>query len=68
MASGLQQHVLYHAVPAQWRLHMVHHADLDYDMTTRLHFHPIEIVLSMGVKLVSAAALGPISANLSFSF
>jgi sterol desaturase/sphingolipid hydroxylase (fatty acid hydroxylase superfamily) len=53
------QHVLHPAVPALWRLHMVHHADLDYDMTTGLRFHPIEIVLSMGIKLMTVAALGP---------
>ncbi len=53
------QHVLHHAVPALWRLHMVHHADLDYDLTTGLRFHPIEIVISMGIKLMTVAALGP---------
>ncbi|MDY0282743.1 MAG: sterol desaturase family protein [Salinivirgaceae bacterium] len=53
------QHVLHHAVPALWRLHMVHHADLDFDMTTGLRFHPIEIVVSMGIKLMAIAALGP---------
>ncbi|MFH0727553.1 MAG: sterol desaturase family protein [Pseudomonadota bacterium] len=53
------QHVLHHAVPALWRLHMVHHADLDYDLTTGLRFHPLEIVVSMGIKLMMVAALGP---------
>jgi sterol desaturase/sphingolipid hydroxylase (fatty acid hydroxylase superfamily) len=53
------QHVLHHAVPALWRLHMVHHADLDYDVTTGLRFHPLEIVISMGIKLMMVAALGP---------
>jgi sterol desaturase/sphingolipid hydroxylase (fatty acid hydroxylase superfamily) len=53
------QHVLHHAVPTLWRLHMVHHADLDYDLTTGLRFHPIEIVVSMGIKLTAVAALGP---------
>jgi sterol desaturase/sphingolipid hydroxylase (fatty acid hydroxylase superfamily) len=53
------QHVLHHAVPALWRLHMVHHADLDYDLTTGLRFHPLEIVVSMGVKLMTVAAIGP---------
>lgn len=52
------QHVLHHAVPALWRLHMMHHADLDVDMTTGLRFHPIEILLSMAVKLAAVAALG----------
>jgi sterol desaturase/sphingolipid hydroxylase (fatty acid hydroxylase superfamily) len=53
------QHVLHHAIPILWRLHMVHHADLDFDVTTGIRFHPIEIVLSMGIKLVVVAALGP---------
>lgn len=53
------QHILHHAVPVLWRLHMVHHADLDYDLTTGLRFHPIEIVVSMGIKLMTVAALGP---------
>ena len=53
------QHVLFHAVPALWRLHRVHHADLDYDLTTGARFHPIEIILSMLIKFVVIAALGP---------
>jgi len=52
------QHVLHHAIPILWRLHMVHHADLDFDLTTGLRFHPIEIVVSMSVKLATVAALG----------
>ena len=53
------QHVMFHAVPILWRLHMVHHADLDYDLTTGLRFHPVEILLSMVIKLSAVAALGP---------
>ncbi len=53
------QHILFHAVPALWRLHRMHHADLDFDVTTGLRFHPIEIVLSMGIKLAVVAVLGP---------
>ena len=53
------QHVLFHAVPALWRLHRVHHADLGFDVTTGLRFHPVEILLSMGIKLAVVAALGP---------
>ena len=53
------QHLMFHAVPVFWRLHMMHHADLDYDLTTGLRFHPIEILLSMGIKLTVVAALGP---------
>jgi sterol desaturase/sphingolipid hydroxylase (fatty acid hydroxylase superfamily) len=52
------QHVLFHAVPALWRLHRVHHADLEIDVTTGARFHPIEIGLSMGIKLGVIAALG----------
>lgn len=53
------QHVLFHAVPALWRLHRVHHADLEFDVTTGLRFHPVEILLSMGIKLAAVLALGP---------
>ena len=53
------QHVMFHAVPALWRLHRMHHADLDFDVTTGLRFHPVEILLSMGIKLAVVAALGP---------
>jgi sterol desaturase/sphingolipid hydroxylase (fatty acid hydroxylase superfamily) len=52
------QHVLFHAVPALWRLHRVHHADLEFDVTTGVRFHPIEILLSMAIKLGVVAALG----------
>lgn len=53
------QHVLFHAVPTLWRLHRMHHADLAFDVTTGLRFHPVEILLSMGIKLGGVAALGP---------
>ncbi|MHC4250862.1 MAG: sterol desaturase family protein [Planctomycetota bacterium] len=53
------QHVMFHAVPVFWRLHRMHHADLDFDVTTGLRFHPFEILLSMGIKLAVVAALGP---------
>ncbi len=53
------QHVMFHAVPALWRLHRMHHADLDFDVTTGARFHPIEILLSMAIKLAVVAALGP---------
>ena len=53
------QHVMFHAVPALWRLHRMHHADLEFDVSTGLRFHPLEILLSMGVKLAVIAALGP---------
>jgi sterol desaturase/sphingolipid hydroxylase (fatty acid hydroxylase superfamily) len=53
------QHVVFHAAPTLWRLHLVHHADLDFDVTTGLRFHPIEIVLSMLLKITVVAAVGP---------
>ena len=52
------QHVMFHAVPFLWRLHRVHHADLDIDITTGLRFHPIEILISMMIKLVVVVILG----------
>jgi sterol desaturase/sphingolipid hydroxylase (fatty acid hydroxylase superfamily) len=52
------QHVLFHAVPGLWRLHRMHHADLDFDVTTGLRFHPVEILLSMLIKFAVVAALG----------
>jgi sterol desaturase/sphingolipid hydroxylase (fatty acid hydroxylase superfamily) len=61
------QHVLFHAVPVLWRLHRMHHADLDIDVTTGGRFHPIEILLSMAIKLAAIAALGaPALAVLAF--
>ena len=51
------QHVLFHAVPALWRLHRMHHADLDFDVTTGARFHPLEILLSAGIKLAAVAVL-----------
>ena len=53
------QHVMVHAVPALWRLHRVHHADLDYDVTTGARFHTIEIILSMLIKFATIILLGP---------
>lgn len=53
------QHVMFHAVPALWRLHRMHHADLDFDATTGLRFHPVEILISMAIKLAVVAAFGP---------
>ncbi len=52
------QHVMFHAVPVLWRLHRMHHADLDYDVTTGARFHPIEIIISMLIKLAVVAVLG----------
>lgn len=52
------QHVMFHAVPGLWRFHRMHHADLDFDVTTGLRFHPIEIAVSMGIKLTGVVLLG----------
>jgi sterol desaturase/sphingolipid hydroxylase (fatty acid hydroxylase superfamily) len=53
------QHVMFHAVPLFWRLHLVHHADPDFDASTGLRFHTIEIMLSMGIKAAAIVLLGP---------
>jgi sterol desaturase/sphingolipid hydroxylase (fatty acid hydroxylase superfamily) len=53
------QHVMFHAVPLLWRFHRMHHADLDFDVTTGARFHPVEIVLSMLIKFAVIIALGP---------
>jgi sterol desaturase/sphingolipid hydroxylase (fatty acid hydroxylase superfamily) len=53
------QHLMFHSVPVLWRLHRMHHADLDFDVTTGARFHPIEIALSMLIKLAAIAVLGP---------
>ena len=53
------QHVMFHAVPALWRLHRMHHTDLDFDVTTGSRFHPIEILVSLSIKMAAAALIGP---------
>ncbi len=53
------QHVMVHAVPVLWRLHRVHHADLDFDVTTGARFHTLEIILSMFIKFATILLLGP---------
>lgn len=53
------QHVMVHAIPLLWRLHRVHHADLDFDVTTGARFHTLEILLSMGIKFAVILLLGP---------
>jgi sterol desaturase/sphingolipid hydroxylase (fatty acid hydroxylase superfamily) len=60
-------HLMFHAVPALWRVHRVHHADVDFDVTTGARFHPIQIVLSLPVKFAVIFALGlPVLAVLVF--
>ena len=53
------QHVVLHAIPVLWRLHRVHHADPDYDLTTGVRFHPFEILLSLLIKSAAIIVLGP---------
>jgi sterol desaturase/sphingolipid hydroxylase (fatty acid hydroxylase superfamily) len=52
------QHMMFHAVPFLWRFHMMHHADLDVDVTTGARFHPVEIVVSTIIKWTAVALLG----------
>lgn len=53
------QHAMFHFIPLFWRLHRVHHTDLDFDVTTGVRFHPVEIFLSMGIKMIAVILLGP---------
>lgn len=53
------QHVMVHAVPTLWRIHRMHHADLNFDVTTGARFHPLEIILSMLIKFATIVVLGP---------
>jgi sterol desaturase/sphingolipid hydroxylase (fatty acid hydroxylase superfamily) len=53
------QHVLFHKLPLFWRLHRVHHTDPDLDVTTGVRFHPVEILISMVIKLMAVAVMGP---------
>jgi sterol desaturase/sphingolipid hydroxylase (fatty acid hydroxylase superfamily) len=50
---------MFHAVPVLWRVHRMHHADLDFDVTTGSRFHPLENLLSLGLKLAVVLVLGP---------
>lgn len=61
------QHYLFHRIPLLWRLHRVHHTDRDLDFTTGTRFHPLEIVISMWIKVVAVIVLGvPVLAVLLF--
>jgi sterol desaturase/sphingolipid hydroxylase (fatty acid hydroxylase superfamily) len=53
------QHAMFHSLPVFWRLHRMHHTDLNFDVTTGVRFHPLEILLSMGIKMAAVAVLGP---------
>ena len=52
------QHVVFHKVPLLWRLHRMHHADLDIDFTTGVRFHPFEILISLAIKIAVVIVLG----------
>ena len=61
------QHVLFHALPALWRLHRVHHTDLELDVTTGVRFHPVEILLSAGIRVAVVGILGaPVAGVIAF--
>ncbi len=61
------QHVMVHAVPMLWRLHRMHHADLDFDVTTGSRFHPVEIILSVAIKMAVIVLIGaPVAAVVIF--
>ncbi len=53
------QHVMFHMLPPLWRLHLVHHADTDVDLTTGVRYHPLEAVIAMSVKLAAVSVIGP---------
>lgn len=52
------QHVLFHILPLLWRFHRMHHSDVEFDATTGVRFHPVEILISLGIKMGAVAALG----------
>ena len=61
------QHILFHFVPVLWRFHKVHHVDLDFDVTSGIRFHPIEMILSMLIKFAVIAVIGvPVLAVIIF--
>ncbi|MEX0839836.1 MAG: sterol desaturase family protein [Parvibaculum sp.] len=61
------QHVIFHRLGLLWRLHRVHHADPDFDVTTGIRFHPVEILISMCIKILAVALLGaPVVAVILF--
>jgi len=55
------QHVVFHKIECFWRIHRVHHTDIEFDVTTAIRFHPIEIILSMIYKLVAVYLIGPVA-------
>ena len=61
------QHVIFHVMPLFWRFHRAHHTDLDFDVTTGVRFHPVEIFLSMGIKMTAVVLLGASAAAVILS-
>jgi sterol desaturase/sphingolipid hydroxylase (fatty acid hydroxylase superfamily) len=55
------QHVVVHKFSFLWKIHRVHHTDLEFDVTTGIRFHPVEIVLSMFYKLAVVYLIGPVA-------
>lgn len=55
------QHVVFHKFNFLWRIHRVHHTDLEIDVTTGIRFHPVEIILSMFYKLIAVYLIGPVA-------
>lgn len=53
------QHLIYHAIPILWRFHRMHHADVEFDVTTGIRFHPLSVLLSAFIKLAVVLAIGP---------
>lgn len=53
------QHVMFHFLPVLWRLHRMHHSDLDLDASSGNRFHPVEIMISIGIKLGAVLIIGP---------
>ena len=61
------QHIMFHSIPFLWRLHRMHHADQDIDVTTGARFHPIEILISMWIKIGAVTLIGaPVWAVVTF--
>ena len=54
------QHRLFHAIPVLWRLHRMHHTDMDYDVSTGNRFHPLSILISSAIKLALIFVIGPL--------
>lgn len=58
------QHVAFHKFAILWRIHRIHHTDLQFDVTTGVRFHPFEILLSMLYKLLAVMLFGPVAISI----